>query len=201
MTAVVPDSDSRHRYCPSPPIAGGWLLERALPLPIATVTNPWPGIFVFCAALLLAIVSVFQFFIAKTHVEPWQPTRRIIVTGVFRFSRNPIYLAFCVATIGCGLMLNSGWIPVTRGTPGLVTTGAGDPQGGGLPGSQIRAGLSRLLPTGSPAGFEVAVRCMRLRLRSMPASVVKAQTLTRRIAAKRFFFGDFHDNLWLSSGQ
>lgn len=61
--------------------------------------------------LLLAIViigiSVYQFRKAKTHIEPWQPTSSIITDGVFKISRNPIYLAFVVACIGFAGILNS----------------------------------------------------------------------------------------------
>lgn len=91
-------------------IGGSWLLDRWLALPIS-YSNAlwWPGVLLFAAALLLALITLLQFFRAKTHVEPWQPTTTIIQSGVYRYSRNPIYLAFCLATAACGLLLNSWW--------------------------------------------------------------------------------------------
>ena len=92
-------------------IGAGWLLDLAVPLPIAggsTLTGA--GIALLLGAAALALVSLAQFFAAGTQVEPWRPTTAIIRNGVFRFSRNPIYLAFVVATLGAGLALDSWWI-------------------------------------------------------------------------------------------
>lgn len=91
-------------------IAGAWLLERWLPLPISGGDALWvPGLALLSAAAILALSTLLQFFRAKTHVEPWQPTSTIIRSGIFRFSRNPIYLAFCIATVGGGFLLDSWW--------------------------------------------------------------------------------------------
>jgi protein-S-isoprenylcysteine O-methyltransferase Ste14 len=49
----------------------------------------------------------------KTHIEPWKPTSSIISTGLYGYSRNPIYVAFAVITIGVGLMLNSAWVTLS----------------------------------------------------------------------------------------
>ena len=70
----------------------------------------WPGIALIAIALILALTALVQFHRAKTHVEPWRPTSTLIEHGLFRYSRNPIYLAFCIATAGIGLWFNSGWI-------------------------------------------------------------------------------------------
>ena len=92
-------------------IALAWLLEQVFALPIAFGDLPWRvGVAVVALALLLALLALAQFFIARTHVEPWHPTTTIISHGLFRFSRNPIYLAFCIATLGAALMLNSWWV-------------------------------------------------------------------------------------------
>jgi protein-S-isoprenylcysteine O-methyltransferase Ste14 len=68
-----------------------------------------PGVVVFVTAVTLASVALLHFRRAKTHVEPWQPTTTIIQSGIFRYSRNPIYLAFCIATLGGGMIINSWW--------------------------------------------------------------------------------------------
>jgi protein-S-isoprenylcysteine O-methyltransferase Ste14 len=89
----------------------GHLSDTWLPLPVSeSVVMRGVGIALIAVALLLALVALFHFLRAKTHVEPWQPTTTIIQSGVFRYSRNPIYLAFCIATLGCGLLLNSWWV-------------------------------------------------------------------------------------------
>jgi protein-S-isoprenylcysteine O-methyltransferase Ste14 len=92
-------------------IGGSWLLDRWLTMPISEGDSLWwSGVWLAAVAALLALVTLLQFLRAKTHVEPWQPTTTIIQSGVYRYSRNPIYLAFCLATAACGMLLNSWWI-------------------------------------------------------------------------------------------
>jgi protein-S-isoprenylcysteine O-methyltransferase Ste14 len=58
--------------------------------------------------MLIKMICVFNRL--KTHIEPWKPTSAIITTGIYGYSRNPIYVAFAVSTIGIGLMANSLWV-------------------------------------------------------------------------------------------
>jgi protein-S-isoprenylcysteine O-methyltransferase Ste14 len=53
------------------------------------------AITVAASALLLMLGAAAQMFIGKTTVNPLHPERatRLITTGVFAYSRNPIYLA------------------------------------------------------------------------------------------------------------
>lgn len=88
-----------------------WLADRLRPLPIIEGNALWPGgAAIIAFAVLVALIALLQFFEAKTKIEPWHPTTAIISKGVYRFSRNPIYLSFCIATIGTGLLLNSWWV-------------------------------------------------------------------------------------------
>jgi len=92
-------------------IGCAWLVDTIRPLPIVDEAALWwPGAAIITIALLIALVALVHFFIVKTHIEPWHPTTVIIRNGVYRFSRNPIYLAFCIATVGAGLVLNSWWV-------------------------------------------------------------------------------------------
>lgn len=47
---------------------------------------------------------------AKTCLEPWKPTSTIITSGIYAYSRNPIYAGLCFVQIGLGLYLNSFWV-------------------------------------------------------------------------------------------
>jgi protein-S-isoprenylcysteine O-methyltransferase Ste14 len=114
---VQPIEDKRGPGLKFPPpllvlalIGMGYLADTRLPLPV-TQDNDLRliGLLLVIASLLLALLALSNFLRAKTHVEPWQPTTVILQSGVFRYSRNPIYLAFCIATLGCGLILNSWW--------------------------------------------------------------------------------------------
>jgi protein-S-isoprenylcysteine O-methyltransferase Ste14 len=92
-------------------IGCGYLVDWIIPLPVLSGDFVWlSGAVLMVVALLLALTGLFHFLEAKTHVEPWHPTTTIIKQGVFGYSRNPIYLAFCIATVGSGLVLNSWWI-------------------------------------------------------------------------------------------
>ena len=95
-------------------IGCAWLVDAIRPLPIVDGGVLWlGGTAIIAIALLVALIALVHFFVAKTHVEPWHPTTVIIRNGVYRFSRNPIYLAFCIATVGAGLVLNSWWVVVS----------------------------------------------------------------------------------------
>jgi protein-S-isoprenylcysteine O-methyltransferase Ste14 len=66
---------------------------------------------VFVAIAGFIIVFAFRSFsAAKTNIEPWKPTTAIVSSGVYRFSRNPIYLAMTLLYIGAALLLDSLWV-------------------------------------------------------------------------------------------
>lgn len=54
-----------------------------------------------------------------TAVEPWKPTTRLITTGYYHWSRNPIYVGFCLFNIGIGISADSLWILLSF-IPGAV---------------------------------------------------------------------------------
>jgi protein-S-isoprenylcysteine O-methyltransferase Ste14 len=51
-----------------------------------------------------------QFKKAQTGIEPWRATSSIITDGPYRYSRNPIYLAFAISGSGIALAFNTGWM-------------------------------------------------------------------------------------------
>ncbi|WP_229380957.1 methyltransferase family protein [Shewanella psychropiezotolerans] len=53
---------------------------------------------IFGLMVLLHLATLFKR--VKTNIEPWKPTSRIISTGIYAYSRNPIYLAFCTIPLG-----------------------------------------------------------------------------------------------------
>jgi protein-S-isoprenylcysteine O-methyltransferase Ste14 len=68
------------------------------------------GAFITILGFVIIFVATQSFKQAQTNVEPWKPTVRIISSGIFTYSRNPIYVAFCIITVGIGIILNSFWI-------------------------------------------------------------------------------------------
>ena len=95
-------------------IASGYGLDYVMPLPVSQATElNLAGYAIIGIALSVILAAAWSFFQFKTHIEPWKPTSAIIKIGLFGYSRNPIYLGFCIATIGIGLVLNSWWIIVS----------------------------------------------------------------------------------------
>ncbi|RVU81777.1 isoprenylcysteine carboxylmethyltransferase family protein [Leucothrix sargassi] len=87
------------------------LLQKLLPwtLPDSGVLNVLGALMVI--ASLVAIFMVKRSFDkVDTEIEPWKPTSAIVSTGLFAYSRNPIYLGFAVITVGVGLYVGSLWI-------------------------------------------------------------------------------------------
>ena len=68
------------------------------------------GLALLLVGVTLLLYLLYQFKTAKTAVEPWQPTSSIIKTGVYAYSRNPIYLAFCTVPVGLGLYFSDVWL-------------------------------------------------------------------------------------------
>jgi protein-S-isoprenylcysteine O-methyltransferase Ste14 len=59
-----------------------------------------PGI-----ALILAAMGLFR--AAGTPPEPWREVKAFVATGVYRFTRNPMYLGMAGIYLGLALGLNS----------------------------------------------------------------------------------------------
>jgi protein-S-isoprenylcysteine O-methyltransferase Ste14 len=92
----------------------GVLLNLAAPLPFAPRTLAAPlGASLVVAAIALFYFSVAKFRAAGTPVPARKPTTAIVRIGPYRFSRNPIYLAFSVFQLGIAIWVNSLWLLVT----------------------------------------------------------------------------------------
>jgi protein-S-isoprenylcysteine O-methyltransferase Ste14 len=71
------------------------------------------GIALVVAAVLLFGYSVRLFRAAGTPVPARKPTTAIVRSGPYRFSRNPIYLAFSLLQLGIAIWVGSWWLVAT----------------------------------------------------------------------------------------
>ena len=92
----------------------GLLCHYGWPLPLV----PQPVGALIGAAVVLIAVGLFIAAIrtlqrAGTPVPGNRPTTAIVRTGPYRFSRNPIYLAFSALQVGIALWVGDLWLLVT----------------------------------------------------------------------------------------
>jgi len=71
------------------------------------------GVIAVLAAAAFFIAAVRTLRKAGTPVPGNRPTTTIVRTGPFRFSRNPIYLAFTLIQLGLAAWINSLWLLLT----------------------------------------------------------------------------------------
>lgn len=69
------------------------------------------------AAIIVSSIAILPFAITRfraagTSVDVRQPTTAIITDGVYRFSRNPIYLAMTLLVAGIGVAVDGIWLIV-----------------------------------------------------------------------------------------
>jgi protein-S-isoprenylcysteine O-methyltransferase Ste14 len=89
----------------------GAVLEIFLPRPFAPDwAQTYLGPALVVAAVAVAIIAERQFKRAGTSVKPWVPTTAIVTTGLFAFSRNPMYAAMVVLLFGLAFAGNTLWI-------------------------------------------------------------------------------------------
>ncbi len=95
-------------------LVSGVVIQLATPLPLLpeTLARPvGPPLVVVAIALLSYLVATF--WAAATPVPARKPTTAIVRTGPYRFSRNPIYLAFSLLQLGIAIWVNSVWLLAT----------------------------------------------------------------------------------------
>jgi protein-S-isoprenylcysteine O-methyltransferase Ste14 len=91
-----------------------WLLGRFILLPI--VVSPVVrniGLGLAGIGFLLGMLSLYAFTKARTTLDPHGTVTSIVSSGVYRFTRNPIYLGMVSMLIGFPLIFGNVWgIPV-----------------------------------------------------------------------------------------
>ena len=84
-----------------------WLQARFVPIGDFGSLGNWLGIFLVVIGIVITIASVREFTTARTSIIPRETPTNIIRTGVFRYSRNPIYLADALILLGAGLWFDA----------------------------------------------------------------------------------------------
>ncbi len=101
---------------PGTAIGIGWLLDRyALAWPVpgnAAAQAVYANIAVMLGGLAFTVfaVSLWPFWKTRQNPEPHTPTNALYTSGIYRHSRNPIYLAFVITQMAVGLFWSNAWI-------------------------------------------------------------------------------------------
>jgi protein-S-isoprenylcysteine O-methyltransferase Ste14 len=105
-------------------IAIGFLIEWAVPVRIGASGF---GIVRIAGCILLAIAIALiasaakTMFGAGTTPNPTRPSSVLVTNGPFRFTRNPMYLAWELICIGVGLVASTLW-PIVMAVPAAIVT-------------------------------------------------------------------------------
>ena len=73
----------------------------------------WIGSVFVAGGLVLAAGAVSMFLRAHTTVIPHRRVSALVISGPLRISRNPMYTAFALMTIGAALVIGTWWPLVT----------------------------------------------------------------------------------------
>lgn len=68
------------------------------------------GISLYIVGALLLVASIAAFRLAGERVSQKHSTKTIATEGPYKFSRNPMYLAYMMLTLGVALIFGNGWI-------------------------------------------------------------------------------------------
>ncbi len=93
-----------------------WALDRYLP-GLPPVRTPWDklGWLLVAIGIGLDVYAIGSFVRTRTTVNPLHPERasRLIVSGIYRYSRNPMYLGLVFSLCGWTVLVGSPlWLPL-----------------------------------------------------------------------------------------
>ena len=94
-------------------LIGGAAINVFFPIPI------WSGPWMWLAAVVPLVAGFWLFAAARlsfrrhqTALMPWTPSAKLVQDGPYRFTRNPIYLAFGMFYLSVALFFDSAYILV-----------------------------------------------------------------------------------------
>lgn len=88
----------------------GWGLTRVMADPglgVGWDVRRYVAFVLIAGGILLDGVATGQFRRLGTRPEPWKPTTALATGGLYRFSRNPIYIGFALIYVGVAVAMDS----------------------------------------------------------------------------------------------
>ena len=94
-------------------VAAGFGADYLKRVPLFSVVPPFHrplyfGLFVLAAVIFVSAIG--GMIRHKTHPSPYRPTEVLVVAGIYRLTRNPIYIAFLLVAVALAVETNSAWL-------------------------------------------------------------------------------------------
>jgi protein-S-isoprenylcysteine O-methyltransferase Ste14 len=92
------------------------IVAFALPLALAGGVAPFPvpqplGLVPLAPGVLLLVGCTREFYVAgRGTLAPWAPPQRLVVSGPYRWSRNPMYVGVALILLGWAILFRSPWL-------------------------------------------------------------------------------------------
>ncbi len=68
----------------------------------------WAGVPVVLLGFLLLLWCVRDFYVSgKGTLAPWDPPRKMVMVGLYRYIRNPMYASVLILVLGWGILFQS----------------------------------------------------------------------------------------------
>ena len=85
-------------------------LQRTIPLPfISQPSAALIGVMIMIISFFFGLPAVMNMLAAKTTPNPHRPTTRLVFSGPYRFSRNPMYIGLTLLYAGVMAYLQLSW--------------------------------------------------------------------------------------------
>jgi len=114
MTVSLPDNPGVIAKPPSlfmAAVVSGFALELVFPSHfVQGIVRLALGAALLVAGVALMAASIRKQRKAGTNIETDRPTQTIVTDGPYRFSRNPIYVAFVLVFLGVAVLGDSLWV-------------------------------------------------------------------------------------------
>lgn len=81
---------------------------RPWPLPVGDWAVP-VGLALVGLGVACVLPSIASFRRARTHPEPWKPTKALVTHGLYRVTRNPMYIGMLLVYVGILLAERTAW--------------------------------------------------------------------------------------------
>ncbi len=93
-------------------LIAGTLLQFVSPLRLPLAWGARIGVGALAAGLGVALVASAIGLFRRTGQDPkpWASTPEIISTGIYRYTRNPMYVGLATIQLGLGIGFANGWI-------------------------------------------------------------------------------------------